>query len=407
MKINRTSLESVFQFGGEMFSESVFDAKSVELDIVRSDSRVLNSQTEFSTEDYSKLKESLLNATREKFEPHQDKKIGFLISGGVDSTLSLYLLKQVYPDAQVTTYHTDWKTPERSELPFAQIAAKFVGQPLKIIDTSSDAQIPFIDDALSKSLTISYSTIPVYMAFNEMVNDDIEIAVSALGLDELFAGYYIHKRYFEKGSFGFVPYSSRLLRGRYYRAAARRWGTTKTWLLSMIVNSPWSEFVLENDLDIKDCYDKHLAANNLWNSIHNYLFDAMICNFANMTSRAAWANGLDVIYPYIHNELIEFCLSQSPISRINKAPIRHMMRSELNFPEEIASRGEKWDKMGWGATPQPYFSNKSYMDAISTDPSLSKDWFTEESRALLLNINENPTTNGLNMALFMKTLELI
>jgi len=191
MRINRTGLEHVFQFGGEMFSESVFESKSVEFDIVRSDRRVLSSQSEFSMDDYSNLSSSLLNATREKFEDRQDKKIGFLLSGGVDSSLSLYLLKKVYPDAQVTAYHTDWKTPERSEVPFAVTAAEFVGVPLKIVDTSSEAQIPFIEDALSKSLTISYSTIPVYMVFNEMLNDDIQIAVSALGLDELFAGYYI------------------------------------------------------------------------------------------------------------------------------------------------------------------------------------------------------------------------
>ncbi|MFW9794928.1 MAG: asparagine synthase C-terminal domain-containing protein, partial [Candidatus Thorarchaeota archaeon] len=386
---------------------SVFVTESVNFDIVRSDGRILNSQSEFSSEDCTKLSESLLTATHEKFESYQDKKIGFLLSGGVDSSLSLYLLRKVYPDAQVTAYHTDWKTPERSEVPFAKTAAEFIGVPLKIVDTSSETQIPFIDDALSKSLTISYSTIPVYMVFNQMVNDGIEVSVSALGLDELFAGYYIHKRYFEKGSLSFLPYSRRLFQSRYYRGAVRRWGTSKAWLLSMVVNNLIPDFVIGNDLDIPRLYDSNLAANNLWNSIHNFLFDAMISNFANMTSRAAWANELDVIYPYIHNELIEYCLNQSPQSRFNKAPIRQMMRTKFGFPNEIASRGEQWDKLGWGATPQPYFSNKKYMDAIATELSHSKDWFTEKARKLLLDIQDNPTTNGLHMALFLKTLELV
>lgn len=406
MKVNRNALEYVFQTGGEFSGETVFNTTSLEPNIVWATDKQLSSESEMSDAILHNLSQKLMESIGKTLDKHRNQKIGYLLSGGVDSSLLLYLLKKVAPDLDIIAYHTDWHYEERSETKYAKQAAGFAGVPLKVIDTSPEAQIPFIDEALRKSKSISYSAIPVFMSFNEMMKDGVHIAVNALGLDELFAGYTIHRKYYTRSSLHFVPYVQGAQQFRYYRAASKRWGRDKAWFLTNAFPSHHLQYVKGSQIDFTNVYEKRLKANNLWNSIHNLILDAMVSHFANLISRGAQANGLEVIYPYMENDLMDYCLGLSPALKYNKAPIRQLMRKMYGFHETLAHRGEQWDKIGWGGTALPYFQSEKFMKAILPENESAETWFTELGCGYYNSLETNPTVIGLHMAIFLKTLEL-
>ncbi|MCK5615301.1 hypothetical protein KAR91_76260, partial [Candidatus Pacearchaeota archaeon] len=285
--------------------------------------------------------------------------------------------------------------------------AKVAGIPLKIVDVSPSAQIPFVDEALSKSKTVSYSTIPVYMAYKAMVDDNVGVSVNALGLDELFAGYTIHRRFYSRGRIRFVPRIGRLMPMRPYRWASLRWGRKISFLFANSVPYYAFKFVKGSNVDFMDLYKKNIESNDLWTVIHKWILWAMISNYANLVSRPAVANGIEVVFPYMEKDLMTLTLNYSPRSKYNKGPIRSLMRTHYNFPEELASRGETWDKIGWGGTIDPYLADKEYMSAILPSHDSADDWFTERGLKEYNEMRSTGSVRAFHMALFLKTLELI
>ncbi|MHA2602718.1 MAG: asparagine synthase C-terminal domain-containing protein [Candidatus Thorarchaeota archaeon SMTZ1-83] len=405
--IDRNALEIVLQMGGEMFGRTVFGTEHLTPEIPKLSNEIASEPTQLDNAELSLLSDLLFEAVTDSMSAFENKKIGLALSGGVDSSLLLYLLRQCCKNADVVAYHSDWNYPPKSELEFAKLAAEFTDVPLKIVDVSPDKQIPHLDEALSRTKTISYTTVPVYMVFKKMADDGIDVAVNALGLDELFAGYTFHRSYYERRRFRFVPYSAFLLKYRIVQAAARRYGSDKAWFLAHVAPHYATRLVKDSHVDIARLYEENLKASTMWTSMHNFLLDAMAYNWGNLIARPAHANGLEIIFPYLHNGLIGKCLEYHPLAKINKAPVRELMRSRYNFPEEIARRGETWDKVGWGGTGTPYFQDASYMQAIDPDPTVAKEWFTDHGVRKLSELPTKPTVLALKMALFLRTAEIV
>ncbi|MHA2149251.1 MAG: asparagine synthase-related protein [Candidatus Thorarchaeota archaeon] len=407
-KVDRDALEIVLQYGGELFGKTVFENVHITPEIEWPKDSVDQDNLTFSDAQLEELSNLLSKTVVETLREFVGTKIGLTLSGGVDSSLVLYLLKMVYPDADVVAYHSDWHYPPTSELQYAKMAAEFAHTPLEIVDVSPNKQLPFMDDALSKTKTISFSTIPLYMVFKKMADDGIEVVVNALGLDELFGGYTFHRRYYERSRIRFLPRMSLLSKGRLGPAVARRYGRDKAWFMAHTSPLNSTPMVRESKVDFDKFYEEKFKANTLWNSMHNYLLNSMVYYTGNLIGRPAIANGLKIVFPYMHKALMRQCLDYHPFAKINKAPIRSLMRQTYNFPEELASRGEKWgDKIGWGGTVIPYVQSSSYMDAIKPDMSTAQEWFTKAGLRQLSEIGTNSKASAISMALFLKTLELI
>ncbi len=407
MNVNRDALEIVLQTGGEMFDLSIFNNSNLSPDISWPDQSIGQADQPLTKEKLEELSSLLINATRNIIQPHLGKKIGFTLSGGVDSSLLLYLMKKVYPDIEVTAYHTDWKFEGRSELQFAKMAADFVDVPLKVIDVSPEAQVPYIEEALAHSKIVAYSLVPVYMAHHAMKQDDITIAVNALGLDELFAGYTIHRRYYSRGKIHFVPHIPQLTPNRLYRGASLKWGGNKTFLLANSAPNYSTRFVESSSIDLSKIYEEKIRSSDLWLEIHRWILWAMKGNYANLISHPALANGVTVLFPYMDKELMEKTHEYGPLIKKNKAPIRALMRDFYRFPPELSQRGENWDKIGWGGTISPYLASKKYLNSITPQKTSPKEWFTTKGLKEYQTFPEKPSVRALHMAMFLKTLELV
>jgi asparagine synthetase B (glutamine-hydrolysing) len=407
LEVNRNALETVLQTGGEMFGQSVFNMKDQSPKIAWPLPKTEHKTPSLTSNELNELAHLLRNAAKTSLKQYENSRIGLTLSGGVDSSLLLYLLREVFPRSDITAYHTDWKYAPRSELKYAEIAASHSKTPLKVIDVSPKAQIPFIDEALSKSLTVSYTEIAVYMAFKAMAEDGVDVAVNALGLDELFAGYTVHRRFYNRSRLQFIPSNRRLMNYLPYRFISLKLGTDKAFFFSHNIPNYGTQYVSDSNVDFNEIYREKIESGDLWTNIHKWTLFAMINNFACSIIRPAEANGLDVLFPYMDHELMTKCLSYNSQAKMNKAPIRRMMRETFGFPNEITSRGEQWDKIGWGGTIAPYLTSKEYMSSIMPQHSNPEDWFTKAGLKEYRTFPDKPSVRALHMAMFLKTLELV
>ena len=405
MHVDRDALEIVLHLGGEMFNKRIFGTDSFFDHVYIPEKFTFPDSPALSAVELHELSDLLHAAAKESLSQHYNKKIGFTLSGGVDSSLMLYLMKKIYPDSDIVAYHTDWNYPPRSELEFARIAAKHAGVELKVVDVHPDTQAEYLEDAIIKHRLVDYGATSAYLAFQKMVEDSVDIAVNSLGLDELFASYTIHRRYYNRSRIRFLPYSNFLMSSKYYRGLSRKWGTHTAWFISGADPRPSTRFVKNSSISVVQIFNERMKGDTLWDSIHNWTLDAMLNTYGNAISLMAKAVGLDVIYPYMNRDLMKRTLSYSETAKRNKAPIRKLMRESYNFPESIASRGEKWDKLGWGGTGEPYFESKKYLDAIMPSGSAENDWFTEKAVDEYHRLQDRPTIRSLHMAIFLKILE--
>lgn len=327
------------------------------------------------------------------------KKIAILVSGGVDSSLLWTILKEVRPDADIMAIHTNFGVPEKMEVDYAIQMAKYLKSDLEVIDVSPLAQIPHIADSLVSMRTVSYSATAVCMAFKHAKNEGYDFALNALGLDELMAGYTIHKRFFNRIG-GFYP--AYLAKRGKLRKFANRVGSKRAFMLSNMFLE-FQRLVKGSRVKTDEIYSM-IVKSSLWDTIQNWTLRAMYDNFATLINRAALANGVIVKFPYMNAALMYYCLCLPPKEKYNKKPIRWLMRNWYKMPEEIAARGEQWDKIGWGGTPLPYFDSPDFMEQISTNNQEAANWFTDFAIKKYL-FGHNRV--ALQMLQFLKILELI
>jgi asparagine synthetase B (glutamine-hydrolysing) len=392
--IDKDALEMVMQTGGEIYKPVIKTHESVRISFPAGGKE----KYPLDVTGTMALKALLERAVLESLHGHDE--IGLLLSGGVDSSLLLHLVKRVNPDVEVIAYHTDFGVPERSELQDAAVMAYHEGVNLRIIDVHSKRQIPFIEESLLMMKTISYATPSVYMAFDKMRQDGVHVVFNALGLDELMAGYTIHRRYFNRTKLAISPFIN--MANKPVRYLMHKFGNDKAFMLSNILINPATRLVKDAELDVHAFY-KSISAGSLWDTIQHWTYVTMQDNFATLSKRGAWAHGIKLVFPYMDYKLMKYCHDIEPEDKLNKAPIRWLMRNIYNIPEQIVCKGENWDKIGWGGTPLPYFEDADYMSEVSTNRGALENWFTSKAIARY----EGSNRVFLQMLLFTKLLEIL
>jgi asparagine synthase (glutamine-hydrolysing) len=123
-----------------------------------------------------------------------DVPLGVLLSGGVDSSTITALAASERPD--LTTFSMGFDPPERSELEHSRAVTEALGvdNTERVLSPDSlDRILPRVVETYSEPLADS-SIFPTYLLMNE-VSDELKVALSGDGGDELFAGYRWYDRY--------------------------------------------------------------------------------------------------------------------------------------------------------------------------------------------------------------------
>lgn len=132
-----------------------------------------------------------LDAVEKRMAP--ERKVGAFLSGGIDSSAVVGAMARISPDP-VRTFTLTFDEAEYSEARYARIVAGKYGTEHKETCLRPDAMLGFLPKALAAMDHPSMDGPNTWVAAMIAREAGLDIAVSGLGGDELFAGYEVFKR---------------------------------------------------------------------------------------------------------------------------------------------------------------------------------------------------------------------
>jgi asparagine synthase (glutamine-hydrolysing) len=139
------------------------------------------------------LVEELRSRLRDSVRAHlvSDVPVGVLLSGGVDSALLAALAAEESPEP-LRTFSIGFEERSFDELSGARLVAERYGTQHRELVLRPDAALllPALADAFDEPFADS-SALPTYLV-SELAANDVKVALSGEGGDELFGGYYTY-----------------------------------------------------------------------------------------------------------------------------------------------------------------------------------------------------------------------
>jgi asparagine synthase (glutamine-hydrolysing) len=149
--------------------------------------------TEVREGDLAELEEELRARLRDSVRAHlvSDVPVGVLLSGGIDSALLTALAAQESSEA-VRTFSIGFEERSFDELEDARLVADQYGTQHRELVLRPDAALllPALADAFDEPFADS-SALPTYLV-SQLAAEDVKVALSGEGGDELFGGYYTY-----------------------------------------------------------------------------------------------------------------------------------------------------------------------------------------------------------------------
>ncbi|WP_295723045.1 asparagine synthetase B [uncultured Methanobrevibacter sp.] len=257
-------------------------------------------------ETYKKKLDTLLNkSVKDRIKNVDD--IALIFSGGVDSTLLLYYILDNLNEKQNLTLYTV-SNNDSQDLKHACKVAKSLNQKLKVSLIDEDTVRHYLDKTL---LAIEEANLmklgvgmTIFIASHMIFEDNIKVALSGQGADELFAGYNRYRNTYELGYTGKDG-----LKYKRFKAV---------------------ECELRHD--IENIYDVNLQRD-----------DAV-----------SMANGVELRVPFLSEELVKWSLNIPAKYKIKNAEdnirknILRDLASDKGIPDYIAYRNKKAAQYGSG-----------------------------------------------------------
>lgn len=175
----------------------VYDIKTKELKEIERDFFSVNVSKEKDETIILKTQDLILEAIKKRIP--ENKKIGLLFSGGIDSTfIALTLKKLNVPFTCYTAALTEPGLTEASDLEWSKKVAKELDLDLKILTVSLQEVpeylktiLPLIED---NNVVKAGVALPFFLCSKEAKKDGVKVLFSGLGSEEIFAGYERHKK---------------------------------------------------------------------------------------------------------------------------------------------------------------------------------------------------------------------
>ena len=314
-----------------------------------------------------------------------DVPLGAFLSGGIDSTITVALMKK-YSLLPIKTFTIGFEEGKYDERSFAVIAAG-------ALDTEHYEKIvnPADFGALEK-LVKHYgepysdaSMLPTYL-LSQFTREQVTVALSGDGADELFAGYYRYlvmkyARFADLVPLGLrksmmalimkmLPPKTeeRTFPGRLRRICEVISSSSNRRYLDMISRFPektkrniysddFSKFALEDTQCFFDTVSQNLTAINnvemvMETDLHTYLPGDILTK----VDIASMANSLEVRSPFMDHRIVEFAASL-PLHYKQKGHKRKHILSEA-FQDVIPKELQERKKMGFGVPIARWFRNE-------------------------------------------------
>jgi asparagine synthase (glutamine-hydrolysing) len=293
-----------------------------------------------------------------------DAPLGVWSSGGLDSSAILHYAVQE-SSARLKTFSVSFRGRSFDETPYFREVAKHYGTEHHEFDLNPDVDLP---SAIEEFATYSdepsadAGALPVWF-LSKMCRQDVTVALSGDGADELFGGYktYLADRYARR--LRLLPYGIRALAAR-----AARWLPVSdekigldykiTRMLEGSLLDPvdahffWNGTFGESDR-------RNLLANPEWRAtpialpgkdigyLNRFLWLDQICylpdDILNKCDRMSMAHSLEVRPPFLDHRIVEFAARLPEGLKIHgtqlKFVLRELMRDKL--PPSVLKRGKE------------------------------------------------------------------
>ncbi|WP_409199371.1 asparagine synthetase B family protein [Methanobrevibacter sp. DSM 116169] len=152
--------------------------------------------------DYLNDLESLLTSSILKRIKNIDE-IGLIFSGGVDSTIIAYILKEIQKERDLTVKLYVVGDENSQDIVYSKKIAKILGFDLKIqninekiVKDNLNTVLDFLGENNLMKIGVAMT---VYLASNLIRDDGLRVGLTGQGADELFAGYNRYLKTYKKG----------------------------------------------------------------------------------------------------------------------------------------------------------------------------------------------------------------
>lgn len=308
------------------------------------------------------MKAQLESATRLRFT-RSDVPVGAYLSGGIDSSITSYLVKQ-FTDAPVDTYSLRFDDAEFDEGSFQQQVASDLGTRHHEVSVSKRMIAENFPDMLfhAERPVLRTAPVPMFLLSRLVRSDGKKVVVTGEGADEMLAGYDLFRESKVRRFIGRVPDSK--IRGKLveklYPWMQRHPGKAPAFAKSFFsqdldLNDPglshrprWNtssallQFVPDSITGTEQEVFEHLP--NDWQSWHplelsqwmeittllpSYLISAQ-------GDRMLMANGVEGRFPFLDSNFIEFSAALNPLYKLWGLHEKYILKR--SFSDKIPSR---------------------------------------------------------------------
>jgi asparagine synthase (glutamine-hydrolysing) len=381
-------------------------------DLDFSESAIERSQHEF--------EEQLIELLDETMQLHMisDVPVGFLLSGGIDSTAMLSFAAQK-TDKPISTFTIGFSSNDVvDERPFARLAAERYGSKhyeLSISPADFAAFLPSYVWHMEEPVCQPPAIALYYIS--KLASQHVKVLISGEGGDEAFAGYETYRNifWFERIKAAFGPLQKpmglgmgllgRILRSRvltqygarmgvpfenYYRSRTsspfeffpRERLNLYSEAMATQVDSDWSTSVTREHLS--RAADFSLFNKMLYVDTNTWLPDELLIKADKMTM----ANSVELRVPLLDHKILEFAAGLPRNQKVRRWTMKYLAKKALKgrIPEEILTRR----KTGF---PVPYeawlrSSLRDWVGEILLDGrSLSRGYFKKSAIEKLIHLN--------------------
>jgi asparagine synthase (glutamine-hydrolysing) len=303
-----------------------------------------------SDEEYLQRTHELLTRAVMKRMHAADVPIGVLLSGGLDSSLLVALLKEAgHQDIRTFSIgFEDIGDEAGSEFEYSdQIVDKFKTQHQKYVVSNSQV-LPRLGEAVANMAEpmVGQDAVAFYL-LAEQVSSQVKVVLSGQGADEAFAGYFWYARMQAESGNAVERFSKHYIDrnyAEYLRTVEEKYqgeNYTQIWLNKEFAKPNADEFM-----------DKVLRTD-----ITRLIVDDPVKRVDNMTM--AW--GLEARVPFMDTALVEHALSMPPrlkMTQGGKYPLKQMARGLL--PDSVIDR-----KKGYFPMPALKYVRGEFLDFMA------------------------------------------
>lgn len=356
-----------------------------------------------------------------------DVPIGAFLSGGLDSSSIVAMMKKLSPDQSIDCYTIKTAMPKQDgfidDLPYAIKVAKQLGVNLHVVDAQPNMiqRLPemlfYLDEPQADPAPIN-----ALLISEQARRDGLKVLMSGAGGDDLFTGYRRHVALHYDRYWQYLPNAIKKYIANKARSAAsgNGVGMSRTMirrlmkLFSYIDHTGdaylasffyWNTAQLRQTLYSKSLLDKintdnkgepllqSLMSSNASDKVHRMLYLELKHFLAdhnlNYTDRASMAAGIEVRVPLIDKKLVEFAMripqNYKQQGNISKAIFKKSMEPYL--PKEVIYR----PKTGFGVPLRYWMQNdlkEILHDCLSPDVIERRGLFSVSGVNRLIKLNQ-------------------